>query len=173
MTRACVDRYENKENKGGKSGQPYNLCRGALNRALAITRNILLLIDWSIVISYALGKTRGVSSSVYQRLCLESIRRIQYLSFLSYTRIQTGCTIPIPVSNCPILGAQSPTRDPLCLAWMVAWKKPLASDHFSRTKTGPVPISFFFYFFYISFISFNSVSLHSLLSAPVSLRAPS
>lgn len=40
-------------------GQACDLCRGAINRALAIARKISLLIGRSISISYALRGTRG------------------------------------------------------------------------------------------------------------------
>ena len=55
-----MNRYENKENKYCKSGQPCNLCRRALNRVLPITRDILLFVDLSIVITYILMKIRGI-----------------------------------------------------------------------------------------------------------------
>ena len=64
-----VYRYESKENKYCKSGQPCNLCRRALNRALPITRDILLLTDLSIVITYVLMKTRGIFFQASTKTC--------------------------------------------------------------------------------------------------------
>lgn len=65
--------------------------------------------------------------------------------------------------QCPFR-AQSSTRDLLCLAWMAAWKKPLSTDHFPRTKT--VPISFF----HINFIA-ALIRSHCTRFCPQSLSA--
>lgn len=128
MTRARVDQYENKENKGSKSDQPCNLCRGALNRALAITRNIMLLIDWSIVINYALRKTRGVSRSIYQGLYLEEYQE-KYNIFPSsfflthvHVHVQTEyiCNAyPFPVSISWFVHSRQPATYYISREWQL------------------------------------------------------
>lgn len=171
MTRARVDQYENKENKGSKSGQPCNLCRGALNRALAITRNIMLLIDRSIVISYALRKTRGVSRCIYRGLYLEVYQEKYniFLSsfFLTHVRvhIQTEYIMPIHF-QCPFLGSCTVVNPrPIISRVNGSLKEATPERPFFANKDGTYA-DFFLFFFFISISSPALIRSHCARFCP-------